>query len=224
MRLGLVCVAGGRGLRFGGDKLAERIGDRTVLEMAVSALARAFPDAPTVVVLPAPHLDRWRAILGPAFPSARLVAGGRRRQDSVRRGVEAFDDGEVDVVVVHDGARPIVHPADVKGVAWALDDTACAVLCSRVAETVKRVDSNGVVLETLARETLRLAQTPQVVRLAAMRRAWQQLSDDDEFTDEASMIEAVGMPVRSVVAQHPNPKITTTEDLMLVRALVGALR
>lgn len=224
MRPGLVCVAGGRGLRFGGDKLAERIGDRTVLEMAVSALSRAFPDAPTVVVVPEPHLDRWRAVLGPAFPAARLVAGGRRRQDSVRRGIETFDDGEVEVVVVHDGARPIVHPADVKGVLWALDDTACAVLCSRVAETVKRVDGSGMVVETLARDALRLAQTPQVVRLAAIRRAWRQLPDDEEYTDEASMVEAAGMPVRSVVAQHPNPKITTTEDLMLVRALVGALR
>jgi 2-C-methyl-D-erythritol 4-phosphate cytidylyltransferase len=224
MRLGLVCVAGGRGARFGGDKLAERIGDRTVLEMALAGLCRAFPDAPLVVVVPEPHLERWHAVLAPGFPSARLVPGGPRRQDSVRNGIESLDELGVEVAAVHDGARPVVHPADVKGVVWALGDAACTVLCGRVSDTVKRVDAHGVVVETLARTDLRLAQTPQVVRLAAIRRAWAQVADEEEFTDEASLMEAAGMPVRSVVAQHPNPKITTAEDLVLVRALVGADR
>ncbi len=224
MRVGLVCVAGGRGVRFGGDKLAERIGDRTVLEMALAALCRAFPEAPLVVAVPERHLERWRTVLAPTFPAARLVSGGLRRQDSVRHGLEELDGLGVDVAAVHDGARPIVHPADVKGVVWALGDAACSVLCCRAADTIKRVDADGMVVETLVRGELRMAQTPQVVRLSAIRRAWAQVSDEDEFTDEASLMEAAGMPVRSVVAQHPNPKITTAEDLLLVRALVGAER
>jgi 2-C-methyl-D-erythritol 4-phosphate cytidylyltransferase len=122
---------------------------------------------------------------------------------------------------VHDAARPLVNAADVKAVVWALGDAAGAVLCSRVTDTVKRVDGNGLVIDTLARDQLRLAQTPQVLRITALERAWQGTAPEREFTDEASLLEVVGMPVRSVIAQHPNPKITTRDDLALVRSMLG---
>jgi 2-C-methyl-D-erythritol 4-phosphate cytidylyltransferase len=134
-------------------------------------------------------------------------------------GVMRASELAADVVAIHDAARPLVDPQDVKGVVWALGDAAGAVLCSRVVDTVKRVDSDGLVLETLSRIDLRLAQTPQVFQTSALFRVWNEVDQNREWTDEASMLESIGMPVRSVVAQHPNPKLTTDRDLIVMRHL-----
>ncbi len=224
MKLALVCVGGGRGERFGGDKLAEPLAGRCVLELSMAALSRAFPAAPLVVVVHPRRLDEWRRRLMRDFPRGDLVAGGERRQDSVRAGVERAAELGAEVVAVHDAARPLVDPEDVKGVVWALGDVSGAVLCAPVADTVKRVDSDGLVVATVPREELRLALTPQVFRVAALRRAWQEVDFDREWTDESAMLESVGMAVRSVVAGHPNPKLTTEDDLFLMRAMLRAER
>jgi 2-C-methyl-D-erythritol 4-phosphate cytidylyltransferase/2-C-methyl-D-erythritol 2,4-cyclodiphosphate synthase len=219
LNLALVCVGGGRGERFGGDKLAELVGGRPILELSLTALRRAFPEVPLVVVVPAPRLEHWRQKLEGSFPEARFVEGGARRQDSVRAGVECAAEAGAEVAVVHDAARPLVDPQDVKGVVWALGDAAGAVLCSRVTDTVKRIDEHGLVRYTVDRGELRLAQTPQVFRVAALLRGWDEADQEIEWTDEAAMLESMGMPIRSVVAQRSNPKLTTEEDLVLIRAL-----
>jgi 2-C-methyl-D-erythritol 4-phosphate cytidylyltransferase len=100
-----------------------------------------------------------------------------------------------------------------------LGDAAAAILCRPVTDTIKRVDADGAVIETLDRRQLRMAQTPQVIRVEALQRAWATIPDDLEWTDEGALLEAAGETVRTVVAQHPNPKITTVEDLQTVRAL-----
>jgi 2-C-methyl-D-erythritol 4-phosphate cytidylyltransferase len=222
LKLAMVCVGGGRGDRFGGDKLAELVGGRSIFELSLDALRRAFPEAPMIVVAPTHRLEHWRGELEGRFPEASFVGGGARRQDSVRAGVEIAAESGAGVVAVHDAARPLVDPQDVKGVVWALGDAAGAVLCARVTDTVKRIDDDGLVRYTLDRGELRLAQTPQVFRIAALYRAWQEADQDRSWTDEAAMLESVGMPVRSVLAQRPNPKLTTEEDLMLIRALSRA--
>lgn len=220
MNLALICVGGGRSERFGSDKLSEQVGDRTVLEASAEALQRAFPAAPLIVVVASERLEDWRQRLAQSMPEVRLVVGGSRRQDSVRAGVEAAVELSADVVAVHDAARPMVDSQDVKGVVWALGSSAGAVLCGRIADTVKRIDSDGFVDCTLPRDNLRLAQTPQVFRVSALLRAWQEVQDDQLWTDEAAMLESMGMPVRIVLAQRPNPKLTTEDDLRLIRALL----
>lgn len=220
MKTALVCVAAGRGDRFGGDKLSEVVAGRTVLAMSLDALRHARPDDPLVVVVSASRLDEWRERLAGGYGEVVLVAGGVRRQDSVRAGVEAAAERGAEVVVVHDGARPLVAPDDVRGVVRALGDAAGAVLCSRVHDTVKRVDRDGFVLETVSREALRLSQTPQVLRVSALLRAWPRHGSGREWTDEAAMLESLGMTVRCVLARSPNPKLTTADDLRVIRALV----
>ncbi len=217
--LGLVCVAAGHGLRFGGDKLAERLGSRTVLETACDSLRRAFPGAPLVVVLPADRIDRWAALLKAAVPGLGLVSGGARRQDSVANGVEHVAALGAEVVAVHDAARPLVHVDDVRAAVAAVEGADGALLCAPVTDTVKRVAADGLVLETVPRDRLRRAQTPQVFRIAALRRAWGAVEREAEWTDEAAILEAAGLTVRTVLATHPNPKLTTPADLLLLRAL-----
>lgn len=220
VKLAVVCVAGGRGDRFGGDKLAERVAGRSILEHALAALRLAFPTPPLVVVVPAQRMDFWRAILSPSFPDAELIAGGTRRQDSVRAGVDAAVAADAEVVVVHDAARPAVDAEDAREVLRALGSAAGAVLCAPVDDTVKRVDGSGTVVETIDRSGLRLAQTPQVYRASALRQAWDEVDRSRVWTDESAMLESLAMAVRSVVARRPNPKLTTAADLHLIRLLL----
>ncbi len=221
MKLGMVCVGGGRGERFGSDKLAAELGESTVLGSSIARLRGAFPAAPLAVVLPRAKLSSWRERLAPRFADVLWVAGGARRQDSVRAGVEAVAEHGIERVLVHDAARPLVDPWDVLRVADALADADGVVLCGPVVDTVKRVDELGVILGTVDRSELRLAQTPQVFRLVSLRRAWDRLDGAAEVTDEAMLLEAAGMTVRTVLTRRPNPKLTLPEDLELLRRLHG---
>jgi len=219
-KLCFVCVGAGRGSRFGGDKLAQALGGRTVFEAALGALVAAIPTAPLVVVVAPERLQAWRNRLRPDFPEALLVGGGARRQDSVRAGVEAAIALGAEVVAIHDAARPLVNARDVVSVVDGLGGADGAILTARVSDTVKRITSDDLVTGTMDRDGLRLALTPQVVRVACLLKAWETAGGNSEWTDESALLENAGMRVRSVVARHPNPKITTPSDLHEIRALV----
>ena len=218
-KIGIVCVAGGQGERFGGDKLAALLGARTVLECSLSALRSAFPTAPLVLVVPAERLSFWQDRLESECSGVRCVGGGVRRQDSVMRGVEAITGRGIEIVVVHDGARPLVHPQDIRAAVEGLGTADGCILGQPAADTVKRVDDRGLILETLPRQAILLAQTPQVFRLEALRRAWYAGDFDEEWTDEAALLESVNMRIVTVVAKHANPKLTTEGDLAVLRAI-----
>ncbi len=217
--IGIVCVAGGSGERFGGDKLAAPLGTTTVLECSLFALRQAFPSAPMSVVVPGDRMPFWLERLGTEWDGLRYVEGGERRQDSVRRGVEAVADPGVEIVAVHDGARPLVHPSDIRAAVEGIGSADGCLLGQPAADTVKRVDVRGEVLETLPRQAILLAQTPQVFRLEALRRAWDVGDFKSEWTDEAALLESLGMTVVTVAAKYPNPKLTTEGDLVLLRAM-----
>ncbi len=218
-KLCFVCVGAGRGSRFGGDKLAQPLGDRTVFESALGALVAAIPAAALVVVVGPDRLQAWRNRLRPVFPEALLVGGGARRQDSVRAGVDAAIGLGAEVVAIHDAARPLVDPRDVVSVVDGLGEADGAILTARVSDTVKRVTSDSQVAETLDREDLRLALTPQVFRVASLQQAWEAAEGESEWTDESALLESAGMRVHCVAARFPNPKVTTPWDLRVIRAL-----
>ena len=214
-----VCVGAGRGSRFGGDKLAQAFAGRTVFEAALGALVAAIPAAPLVVVVAPERLQEWRERLRPDFPAALLVGGGARRQDSVRAGVEVARGLGAEVVAIHDAARPLVDPRDVVSVVDGLAEADGAILTARVSDTVKRITADDLVTETVNREGLRLALTPQVFRVASLQKAWETTGGKSEWTDESALLENAGMRVRSVVSCHPNPKVTTPSDLHEIRVL-----
>jgi 2-C-methyl-D-erythritol 4-phosphate cytidylyltransferase len=220
-KLAIVVAAAGESRRFGSDKLAARLGGITVLERTVAALRTALPAAPMVVVVAADRLDAWRTVLTAAHPDVELCAGGPRRQDSVRLGIKHLAAGRPERIAVHDAARPLVQPDDVRSVVAASEDVDVALLCAEVFDTVKRVDDRGRVVETVDRRPLRLAQTPQVVRTGAFERAWRRQDPAREWTDEAMLVEADGGEVRCVVGRHPNPKLNTPGDLEWLRAAAG---
>jgi 2-C-methyl-D-erythritol 4-phosphate cytidylyltransferase len=224
MNLAFVCVGAGRGVRFGGDKLVEMLGPQTVFAAALGALVQAVPGSLLVAVVGESRLEFWRHLLSPHFPQARFVSGGIRRQDSVRAGVLYAAQAGAEVVAVHDAARPLVHPHDVRAVIGGLGGLSAAVLTSRVVDTIKRIDGHATIIDTVPRERFRLALTPQVFRVSTLIEVWQRSDPTKSWTDEAALLESVGIPVRAVLARHPNPKVTTEADLRIMRAMVGSAR
>ena len=223
LNLAFICVGAGRGVRFGSNKLAEMLGPQTVLAAAIGALARAIPEALMIVVVEEGRLDFWRDVLSPDFPQARFIGGGDRRQDSVRAGVLYAAQAGAEVVAVHDAARPLVDPRDVEAVISALGGAAGAILTARVSDTVKKVDGNDMVVDTLSRDRLRFALTPQVFRITTLIEVWQRADPQRVWTDEAALLESAEIPVHTVLARHPNPKVTTEADLRVMRAIMGSM-
>ncbi len=166
--------------------------------------------------------------LGAALRAAgatRFVAGGERRQDSVQRGVEATRAGAGRFVLVHDAARPLLAPADAARALERARTVGAALLAVPSRDTLKRVDEQGRVQETVPRQLIWRAQTPQVaereVLLAALRDA---AAAGVEVTDEASALERMGQPVVVVEGSEDNFKVTTAADLARAEPLLRTRR
>lgn len=227
MNVTAIIAAGGRGHRLGASvpKQFLRLGGRTVLQWSVDAFGACGLVQELVVVMP-PESD----IAGHDHPIApttlamTVVAGGRRRQDSVANGVAAVDPA-ADVIVIHDGARPFVTPKLIARTIDAAATTGAAIAALRATETVKRTDQRvgeaWVVAETLVRDDLVLVQTPQAFRREVLLDALSRGADEWAATDEAMLVERAGHPVRVVEGDRANVKITTPEDLEIARRLVG---
>lgn len=215
--VGLVVVAAGSSRRFGSDKLNVVLAGMTVLQRAVACLRQAFPRAPLAVVVP-PGGKAARQQELARFDLTAVVAGGRERQDSVKAGVAALDLPDTAVVVVHDGARPFVPPADVRRVVEVAAACGAAVLAAPVVDTIKEVDEEGGVVRTLPRAQLVRSLTPQAFRAGLLRRAWAD-AGAGHWTDEAALLETLGIPVKVVNGDPRNLKLTCPEDLSLLRGL-----
>ena len=214
----------------GVDKLAVLIAGRPLLAWTLDAIAAA-PVAGRLVVVTAP--ERIEALRdAPWLPSSvvAVVPGGERRQVSVAAGLaeldrlDRTDGGGADdrVVLVHDGARPLVSPALVEAVAEAAAAHGAAIPVVPIGETVKRIES-GQVAATLDRTLLATAQTPQGARRSILRVAFERFAADgpDTFTDEAALLEACSIPVHVIDGDPGNIKVTLPADLERAEAALG---
>jgi len=176
-----------------------------------------------IVVVPADRVDQTAALLaehGLNGPTATIVAGGRRRQDSVSCGLAEVADG-IDIVLVHDGARPLVSPQLIERCYREIVASGAAIAAVPVKDTVKRGDAELLIKATVDRSGLWLAQTPQGARKHLLAEAFDRLADrDGDVTDEASLLEQAGIPVRLVRGEEGNTKITGPEDLQLAESIM----
>jgi len=211
----LLIVAAGSGsrLRRGEPKALVPLAGRPILAWALEGL---LPGnfARAVVTAPPDRADEFTRL---ADGIARVVPGGVTRSDSVRRGVEALEVSDGDVVAIHDAARPFVTAEDVGAVLRAADQTGAAIAAVPVVDTMKRGRA-GLVVETVDRDGLYGAATPQAFRADVLRRA---LAAGGEATDEASLCERLGIPVAIVPVSRLCFKITTPEDLELAEAILA---
>jgi 2-C-methyl-D-erythritol 4-phosphate cytidylyltransferase len=211
VRVWAIVVAAGAGTRFGCAKQFEGLGTSRVVDHAVAA-AEGSCDA-VVVVVPA---DRpWDGA-----PVAASVRGGATRSESVRAGLDAVPDW-VDIVVVHDAARPLATGALFDAVITAVRNGADGAIPGvEVADTLKQLDGDQVVA-TIPREGVVAVQTPQAFRAASLRAVHR---GDLEATDDAALVEAAGGRVVVVPGEVENRKITAPEDLGLASMLLAAQR
>ena len=216
----MIIVAAGRGDRVGAPvpKQLLELGGRTILQRSVAVFDQHAGVGHLVVVLPGDLVALGESVVGPVCRPCRIVAGGARRQDSVSRGLAAMPP-EIDVILVHDAARPFAGADLIDRVIAATERVGAAVPAVRARDTVKRVDpARQVVSETIPRDEIWLAQTPQGFRRAVLAAAVALGEQGMEATDEAMLAEQAGHAVAIVEGDAVNVKITTPEDLAAARA------
>ncbi len=220
MSAGAVIVAAGASTRMGsaGDKTLADVGGDPLIARTVDVFEGCDAIAAVVLVVSERNLDAiaalrdakgWQKTMPP-------LPGGARRQDSVRAGLDALPL-DCEWVLVHDGARPFVTPRMIEDGLAAAAATGAAIAVVPAFDTVKRVGEGGRVVETLDRSELAMVQTPQVFRRDVLERAHAEVADD--VTDDASMVERIGVEVRTFEGARSNIKVTTPEDLVLAQAM-----
>jgi 2-C-methyl-D-erythritol 4-phosphate cytidylyltransferase/2-C-methyl-D-erythritol 2,4-cyclodiphosphate synthase len=214
-----VIVAAGSSRRMGGiDKLQVDLGGRPLLAWSVAAMRAASSVREVLIVTGTERVASLAATDWVRSLGARVVAGGARRQDSVAAGVRA---ATADVVLVHDGARPLATTALVDRVARMARDRGAAIPVVPVADSLKRLDGDRIA-GPAPREGIGRAQTPQGARRELLLAAVQAHADGPEvFGDEAELLARAGTDVIAVPGEAANLKVTMPDDLDLARALLG---
>lgn len=218
----MIIPAGGSGRRFGGvrPKQFVSLAGRPVLAHTVLAFDRSPSVGRIVVVAPAAHRSAAERMLR-AAGCRKLVAvveGGKERQDSVWNGLEAFEP-HPGIVLVHDAVRPIVPEETIEAVIRAARRYGAAVAALPVTDTLKREGPRGFTASTVERSGLWAVQTPQGFRTRILLRAHLAAQRDGvRGTDETSLVERLGVPVRLVPGDRRTLKITTSGDLDLCAA------
>ena len=222
MKIGAIIVAAGEGKRMlGKEKLFHSLGGYPLLVLTLSAF-QSHPDIESIVLVGGERVRKefganWKGRYKLSKTIA-AVAGGPRRQDSVYNGLQAFP-APPDLILIHDGDRPFISGSIISAVIHGAAQGG-ALAAVAVKDTVKRVDDEGVIIDTPNRSELRLAQTPQgflyPLILSAHQRA---LREGWEVTDDAALAERAGLRVRVVEGSYDNIKITTPEDLALAELI-----
>lgn len=226
MKTAAIITAAGAGVRMGGDQ-AKQFMDLDGKPLLASTLER-FEISPAidgiVIVVPHDKVDYSRDQIVKKHhlvKVVKVVAGGKRRQDSVRLGLEATE-GRYPLVLIHDGVRPLVPPDLISRIVKAMNQYRAVIPALAARETIKEANGTGLVVKTLDRSSLWLVQTPQAFRyediLEAHRRAVAE--EWEEMTDDALLMERMGVPVNIIDGSEENIKITTPRDLELARFLI----
>ena len=238
MHVTAIIAAGGRGQRFGGvqPKQLLDVGGRPILQRSVEAfLAHPSVDA-VVVAVPQPLVDEPPSYLRPGAGAApgssakplRVVAGGERRQDSVTNAFGSVDASS-DIIVIHDAARPFVSAELITRTIAAAAESGAAVAAVAARDTVKRstgaAGASRMVADTLPRDTIFLAQTPQAFQRGVLAQALAAATREAiDATDEATLVERAGHAVRIVEGEASNIKITEPADLPVAESIAETLR
>ena len=217
-------VAAGRGTRMPGDvpNQYRHLHGRSILRHVLETFA-AHPAISRVRAVINPDDDARYAEASHGLDLADPVSGGATRQASVRHGLDALAAGTApDRVLIHDGARPLVSPDLINRVIGALDDADGAIPTLPLTDTIKRVDGSAI-LDTVDRDGLCRAQTPQGFRFSALLSAHAKAGAGN-FTDDAAIAEAAGLRVAAVAGEERNIKITHDDDLARAAAWLHGAR
>ena len=222
MRVGAIILAAGSSRRMGGrDKLLADLAGRPVLSWTLSAFDECEAIDDIVVVTSLANRSAVAELCRGIGKVRALVVGGKERQDSVWSGLTAL--WRVDVVAVHDGARPLITSEGIAGCIALVTRGRGVIAGGPSVDTIKVVDSRERIVATPDRSRLRAVATPQVFRAGTLRRAHESARADGFMaTDDAALVERIGERVVVHDVGGPNPKITSPSDLILAEALLGS--
>lgn len=199
------------------SKLLLEISGKTVIERSVNAFLGVSDIDEIIVVAREQDIEEFDGLL--LDERISFVIGGETRQQSVMNAVESIE--QADLIVVHDGARPLIKTEDIENTIRIAYEHKAAAVGVFVKDTIKVVDKDGFVESTPDRATLFAVQTPQIFDFelykAAMKKAIEQGKD---FTDDCQLIEFFGQRVKTVVGSYSNIKITTPDDIPLAENLL----
>lgn len=212
-----VIVAAGSGSRFGGDmpKQFRALAGRPLLMHTVDAFRAALPDSDIVLVLSADATDLWYSLCRAAgFVSPRVVTGGDSRWRSVKNALESIES--TDIVLVHDGARPLVDAATIHAVIKGVRESGTAVPVVPVTDSLRRADTD----QAVDRSPFRAVQTPQGFDYALLNEAYSR-PYRPEFTDDASVVESIGHRIAMTEGSPCNIKVTYPMDIAVAEAIMA---
>ena len=215
-----VIVGGGQGSRFGGDKLSITLAGKPLLAWSLGAFQATPAISSIVIVVPAGCEERFREIACAAGITKLIavVSGGAARHESVLRGLKALPSS-VELVAIHDAARPLVTPDLVMRCLSVAEAAGAAAAAVPVTDTLHESDPEKCAVRTVDRTALWAMQTPQVFRLAPLLKLLENIGEGKP-TDEVSVVLAAGWRVPFVESLTPNFKVTWPDDLALQEALL----
>ena len=212
-------VAGGKGLRMQTDipKQFIELRGKPVLMYTLEAFRQYNKSIQLIVVLPTYQIDFWKFLCKKHFfdLTHQIVAGGQTRYQSVKNGLEVIENSAL--VAVHDGVRPFVSIQTIARCFDEADKNGSAIPVMDLEESIRQVDESGSL--SVDRTSYKLVQTPQVFNSEILKKAYEQ-SFSPLFTDDASVVEALGTKIHLVEGNRENIKITTVFDIVLAESIL----
>ena len=223
MSVSAVIVAAGNSKRMndGVDKLAVELSGKPLLAWTISRFESTEIIDEIIVVTREDEVEKVKEMTkSEGFRKvSSVVKGGVYRQQSAQNGLDATSN-DSKVVLVHDGARPLIRTSDIERIAESAEENGAALLAIPSKDSVKEVQ-NGIVKQTLPRESVWLAQTPQGFRKELLQEAFSSAEKEGYIgTDEASLVERIGKEVAVVEGHSNNIKVTVSSDIRVVRSLL----
>ena len=221
----VIITAGGNGRRMDStkNKLLIKLGDKTIIEMTLSAFDKAKTVDEIIVAIPEIEKKVFEDIITNTVKNKilKITIGGECRELSVKNGIEIINKS-AEFVAVHDAARPLITPEEIDEInetAYISGNICCG---TEIKNTIKKIDKNGNISKTLKREFLFSAATPQIFKKEDIYYAFNKFSEKlSEFTDDASVVEAAGFKVKIFYCNERNIKITTQSDIKLAEKFLN---
>lgn len=215
MKIAAVIVAGGSGTRFGGDlpKQYHSLNGKAILQQTIEAFLIHPEITHVTAVIGANDYEYYESFISKDEKLLPPVVGGPTRQASVFEGLKALKGLNPDLVLVHDAARPFVSLGLIDRVLAQLSMAEGCIPVLAITETVKKITLAQEIENTIPRDQLCLAQTPQGFKYQSLLKAHEKFQNDCDFTDDASLLEALGIAVKACRGDTSNIKITYPEDL-----------
>jgi len=223
--ISVIMPAAGRSLRMGANvrKPFIMIGEKPVFFYTLEKFCKLKRVKEIIFVVNqmdrSTVIEKWSDELK-AYKVTKIVTGGERRQDSIYNGLSHLDPA-TEIILIHDAVRPLVQSKEIEAVIKSTEEKGAAIVASPMKLTVKKANSSLEIIKTVPRHDLWMAQTPQGFKRDLIVNAYDKIKDtNEEFTDDAEVVEKAGYTIGIVSGSYDNIKITTREDLRLTELLL----